>query len=870
MPSSPPIPVPELLAPAGSPEAFTAAIAAGADAVYLGGGRFSARQNAPNFPGRELADAMRFAHVHGVRVYVTVNTLLRDAEIPEAADFLGEIYSLGADAVLLQDAGLSVLARDIVPGLPRHASTQVGIYSREGVAWARREGFARVVLARETTLEDVRAIASAPECRGIGLEIFAHGALCYSYSGQCLLSSVIGGRSGNRGECAQPCRKPYRLVYGPADRYGRPGRLREVSLPGRVLLSPRDLCTYPELARVVSSGVAALKIEGRMRSPEYVFKVTSVYRRALDAVAAGNFSPSVREHADLALAFSRDFTRGYLCGDGPSRVMGRDQSGNRGLRIGTVRSWQRERGEALVDVSSRVLPESGDGIAFRDRGGALVWGGRLRYCRQEGVRLIRVAVPSQVPSGSALFLTSRAGSERKTGSEIRRALALLPPRYQVDLTARIEPGVPPSLSAVLSGEGLSSVPVMVQGDEQVVSARTRPVTPEEVCRVLSRTGVTPFAVHSCTSLIIRPAFVSPAMLTTLRRTLLDRASGIVASAAEPSRENVTAMQERLHRFHLGRPFPDRDELSWHVPALWVIAGESLSVSAAAAAGADMTWIEPLPEAGSGGPLAPAVVQMEVTASAAACREHGSSCGWKWPHVPGSRFMKEAMEVLPGLPARDVAAVLVESIVHADLVTTKGCSGVMTVVSPSVPVWNRESLARVAPLCRAVILSPELTLPDIERLSAARLPLATPPALVVPVQGNLEAMISRDNLLSHLPTGGETTGLSGIIDERNRIFPVRADGEGLTVIRNAVETCLLDHLPALSLASIDAVLIDARGRGPVYTREMTGLYRRALGLLSEEGMWADARVTPVKEEIRRIALGGITAGALSPSVRRGQD
>ncbi len=204
--------LPELLAPAGSPEAFRAAVAAGADAVYLSGKRFGARKFAPNFTDDEIKEAVDYAHRRDVRVYVTINTLIHDRELKGIAEYLIWLYSTGADAVLVQDTGVAALAREIVPSLPLHASTQMTIHSTDGVRWAAEQGFSRVVLARELTLEEITLIGQETAGSGIGLEVFAHGALCYCYSGQCLLSSVIGGRSGNRGMCAQPCRKPYTMV----------------------------------------------------------------------------------------------------------------------------------------------------------------------------------------------------------------------------------------------------------------------------------------------------------------------------------------------------------------------------------------------------------------------------------------------------------------------------------------------------------------------------------------------------------------------------------------------------------------------------------------------------------------------------------
>jgi putative protease len=193
------------------------AVAAGADAVYFGGARFGARRFAENFGEEEIARAIDYAHLQGVKAYITANTLVHDRELPDLVAHLLRLYENGADAILVQDTGVASLAREVVPDLPLHASTQMTIYSAGGVGWAARQGFSRVVLARELPIAGIRDIAARTEGSGVGIEIFVHGALCYGYSGQCLLSSVMGGRSGNRGTCAQPCRKQYTLVSGTVD-----------------------------------------------------------------------------------------------------------------------------------------------------------------------------------------------------------------------------------------------------------------------------------------------------------------------------------------------------------------------------------------------------------------------------------------------------------------------------------------------------------------------------------------------------------------------------------------------------------------------------------------------------------------------------
>ena len=283
----------ELLAPAGSREALEAAVQSGADAVYMGFGAFNARQNARNFTDEEFASAVSYCHLRGVKVYLTLNTLVTDRELPEAAEVLRRASEWGVDAVLLQDWGLLALARTITPDIPLHASTQMSLHTLGGTKTAEALGMTRVVLARELSAPEVAEI-----CRGCGAEVetFVHGALCMCYSGQCELSALIGQRSGNRGRCAQPCRLPYG-VNGPCK--------------GAHPLSLKDANLSPFLEELSRIGVACLKIEGRMKRPEYVAAVTGIYRRLLDE----HRLPTEEESRQLEAAFSRSgFTDGYWTG----------------------------------------------------------------------------------------------------------------------------------------------------------------------------------------------------------------------------------------------------------------------------------------------------------------------------------------------------------------------------------------------------------------------------------------------------------------------------------------------------------------------------------------------------------------------------
>jgi putative protease len=304
LPATLPVDPPELLAPAGDWDCVRAAIENGADAVYFGlDCGHNARARAANFPVSDLPRIMETLHRHGLRGYTTLNTLAFDGELGELAGLAREVAASGVDAVLVQDVGVARLLRSTSPDLPLHASTQMTLTSAETIRLAEALGMERVVLARELSLTEIGAIRQATS---LALEVFVHGALCVAYSGQCLTSEALGGRSANRGQCAQACRLPYELVCDG----------RDVDLGAqRYLLSPQDLAAYDLTPELIAAGVSSFKIEGRLKTPEYVANIVRHYRRAIDEACAGGraaFSP--RDVEAMELSFSRGFSPGWLLG----------------------------------------------------------------------------------------------------------------------------------------------------------------------------------------------------------------------------------------------------------------------------------------------------------------------------------------------------------------------------------------------------------------------------------------------------------------------------------------------------------------------------------------------------------------------------
>ena len=337
----------ELLAPAGSYEAFIAAVENGANAVYLGGKLFNARANASNFDLDELKRIVEYAHLRDVRIHLTLNTLLDDGEIEQALQFAYDIYEIGVDAVIVQDVGLAKVLHEYIPDLELHASTQLSTHNLEGVQELAKIGFKRVVLARELSIEEIKYIC---DNTNVEIEIFSHGAQCICYSGECLMSSMIGDRSGNRGKCAQPCRLPYELIK--EDTKGN-----KSSCGKGYLLSPKDLSTLEILKDLPN--VSCLKIEGRMKSPEYVATVVSLYRYYLDNLES---HPTFKDKQELMQIFNRGgFSKAFLMGKVGKDTMCYEKPKNWGLFIGKVTNYD---GKRVISISNEGDIELivGDGI----------------------------------------------------------------------------------------------------------------------------------------------------------------------------------------------------------------------------------------------------------------------------------------------------------------------------------------------------------------------------------------------------------------------------------------------------------------------------------------------------------------------------
>lgn len=474
----------ELLAPAGSWESLEATVKAGADAVYLAGQQFGARKSAQNFSETELIEAIYYCHLRGVKIYLTVNTLLSDGELAQLEAFLTPLYEAGLDAFIVQDLGVFAYLRKLYPLIDIHCSTQMALHTAEDIQAVKALGASRVVIPREMQLSEIKKVHDMVD---IELEAFVHGALCVAVSGQCLMSSLIGGRSGNRGNCAQSCRQKYRLVKASTDE-------KVHSKDGDFLISPKELMTIDHIEEIVGSGVTSLKIEGRMKGPEYSFAVTRAYRMALDAVLqeASTIESTQLEASkeEIRRLFNRGFTTGFIIGTENKQYISQETPGNRGIQVAEVIAYDKRNAEMTLKLSETV--HKGDDLQVRVKGNAV--GGRVEYLKQNGVRVETadagtVAIVNfkhEVHKGTEVYRTYDQQLMKQIQADIYDSERLM----AVDLT--LEMGVSQPLKLTLTHtQGLS---VTVVSDVSAETALKTPLSDDRIREQLEKMGGTPFTV----------------------------------------------------------------------------------------------------------------------------------------------------------------------------------------------------------------------------------------------------------------------------------------------------------------------------------------------------------------------------------------
>nr|WP_307506396.1 U32 family peptidase [Paeniclostridium ghonii] len=495
----------ELLAPVGSFDALKAAVQNGANAVYLGGKEFSARASANNFDREELKEAVNYAHIRNVKVFVTANTLIKQNEIDDFLNYIKYLYDIDVDAVILQDIGMAKLIKKLLPDFELHASTQMVAHSLEDTLYLQNLGFDRVVLARELNIEEIEYICKNTN---VDIEIFVHGALCVCYSGQCLMSSMIGNRSGNRGRCAQPCRQRYELIDINSGQV--------INTEGDYLLSPRDLNTIEEIDRVIEAGVHSLKIEGRMKRPEYVATVISSYRETIDKYVDGKkVNVSNETMNNLYTIFNRKFTKGYLLGEVGQDIMNSNRPNNVGLYIGKVIDYNRKAKRLKIKLENTL--KKGDGINLGGGTiGRIIKKNNLISDRGEAGELIELDFIGEAKKGQIVYKTSDSDLLNTIKKSFEEDVENI--KIPIDASIKLKIGENPTL---LLKDGYNNK-ITVTNEKLVEKAMKVSLGEEKIISQIKKLGNTTYALRNIETDIDENISLSVSILNQLRRDAIEQ------------------------------------------------------------------------------------------------------------------------------------------------------------------------------------------------------------------------------------------------------------------------------------------------------------------------------------------------------------
>lgn len=768
----------ELLAPAGNMECLHAAVKAGADAVYLGAGHFNARRGADNFSLENLAEACDYAHLRGVKIYLTLNTVVLPSELPDALELARQAYRCGVDAFIVQDIGISIELSRIIPDVEVHVSTQMNIHDEDGLRAAAALGATRVTLARELSLTEIARLHELAEELGVELESFAHGALCICYSGQCFMSSLVGGRSANRGRCAQACRLPYEL-------HNRALR-KTLDAPGEHLLSPKDLCTVNLIPELLQAGVASLKIEGRMKSPEYVQAVVGVYRAVIDRVetavardgidsVVASDAPELRaseeEMNTLSEAFSRGFTTAYLKGKRGNEIMSYGRPNNRGVFVGRVAKVR----EGLVFIDPETELHAGDLIEFWTNRGHFVH--TIGEFKTDRVGRVFFPVERAVGKGDRVFRVRNAEAAFVDDDKL--------PSVAVHARAELHIGQPVLLTFTADAGNVS---VTVEGPE-VEAARTKAITEEEVREHIDRMGTTPFYLSSLEIDMDEGVGMGFSVLHKLRARAAEELQGAILAQYHARKLERTP----------SRAFAPVVRKGWCKVA--VLATNPACARAAKRAGADLIYV---PAANYRRGEAVIAGQLSETAEQAG---YPKQCIPVLPTV-SQMFDEEkrnGFDIWKRVKADK--PVMVENLGQLLHATEMGAA---PEVGPHIPVTNKLDLQAMADLgAQRVWLSPELSLVQIEELGDM-----APMPLGLTIMGQTELMVTEHCLLmSQGPCNQECAECARrksphfLKDRKGYEMPVVTDCTGRSHLYNAVQMDVAHLMPEIIGAGVSTVLVD---------------------------------------------------------------
>lgn len=784
--------IPELLAPVGSMEHLQVAINAGASSVYLSGKNYGARKFAQNFTTNEIKEAVHTCHLHNVKVYVTVNTLIKEDELEAVINYLSELYAIGVDAVLVQDLGLIELINKHLPKLKIHASTQMTIENQLKLDYIEKKGIKRVVLPREMKKEEIESLKTNME-----LEIFVHGALCYSYSGQCLMSSFKGGRSGNRGRCAQPCRKKYKVSNIKKEDY---------------YLSPADLCLYDKLKEIIELNIDCIKIEGRMRNKEYLAIVVSGYRKALNKLK----SKKEIKNEEIKLVFNRGLSEGKFSGETKRSI----RPGHLGLEIGKVYEANKNQIAIKLNDDINTIPERGDGILFikndKDYGMEISQNpvittlnhfkkGKNKqikdFTRKNKILIIKKVIQNKKNTfslgESRVFLSKRNKLLKKTKEIGNKGNSYI--KSKLTLTFSIKNKYP-QLKAKLILANKKEIETQVTGNAQFEKPLKKSVSSETIKKQVSKVGNYPFEITQININYDGTLFIPTSKINELRRKLFENLEEKINQEYANEHENIKLKQikndktsEKINLSYYTNNITDLDKIN-NVKRVYLEIPPKNDL--------------PINQLNEGYNLNYMINFLKEAIKISRTKDY--ELIWKWPDIAHDNLIKTLTKV--------------RGILNKMHITLPIMSGNFKhEYGPySMNITNSES-AKSLENYKIISISPELRKKDYDSLI---IHCKNPEKIEILVQGKIELMKTRYNLL-YKKENKKAKENTYLIDNKNNKYPIhKSISQEELIILNNSEISLLEEISHLIAAGYCNFSIDGRWNSEKYLR-MIDIYKSAI-------------------------------------------
>ncbi|GAB6098368.1 U32 family peptidase [Halanaerocella petrolearia] len=767
---------PELLSPVGDQDSLYAAVQNGADAVYLGGETFNARNRADNFSLQELKSAIDYAHIRGVRVYVTVNTLYKNNEIRDVLQFIEEIYHHRVDGVIVQDLGAAKLINESFPDLELHASTQLTVHNLAGAKYLESLGFSRVVLARELSLSEIKEIIIGTD---LEVETFIHGALCVCYSGQCLMSSLIGGRSGNRGRCAQPCRLPYSLVDLETE------EVINQTLAQQHLLSPKDINTLEILPELIETGISSLKIEGRMKRPEYAALTTRVYRDYLDEyfLDQDNYQVSNQDQEKLSQLFNRgEFIPGYYKGKEDLDLISYQRPKNWGLKVGEVLDYNPQTEECKIKLDKEL--NEGDKIEIwreEERNISFVVSNINRLNDKQVV----IRVKRSVLKGDPIYRITDQELLDNLAQSFHQPDTIKKIVINGQLTARLGSKMEFKLRDK-DGFYVSSTVDFIPEE-----ARNQPLTEEDFREQLSKLGNTPYQLEGLDLEIDSNLFIPISKLNELRRNAVDKLNQIRKEQfLTTSRSND--LTEESFQLQTAKGTEDNE--------LTVYLQQTDYITDIAPLEVDRIYLD-----------SKKVNIDKLDGIISQTDKYNTELFIRLPRIAREEEMKQIKVEIEKLEQTEIDGYLVPQLGVVELVkdTNKELIAdfsLNTFNNYTTKLWQKEGY-------KGVVLSPELTLKEVKKLARYN-----EIEKEVIVYGHLPMMISEYCPVGYVTGGGEVgprgcetncrDNKYGLLDRKDMIAPIKTDPNSCrSIIYNSQPLYLIKHLNKITKTNCQNYRLD---------------------------------------------------------------